>query len=330
MEKRYNTLDILRYTKTDVYRNSKDSKYIWYSCSLYDFFTSKMRTKKNRDTIDFLRELNKRDEKCAKKYKADNLPGCTVSCLCDKRRLTKKVIYNTGIISIDIDAADNQGMDPEKVKADIIKLPYVMLTMKSCRGDGVFCLVKYNRENDFVETFNALKEDFKNIGYIIDKKCYDIVRLRLITYDENMLINGIVTEYDKVIKKPDVVKANRRKYEENGIWELTKDDLKSISTIIYVLVNYCDYTADEYDEWLYEGFRLATIPNYELGLKLFTMISRNSEGYEDDEDVKAKFDECRRTTNNNTNVLGYYVNVIKDVYGPEWKSVVNELLKKHR
>ncbi len=322
-----NTIDILKTTKVDVYKYSTKSGYPWYQCSLLDFIK---KANDKRQQILYLRDLNKKDEKQAKKYKANNILGCTVSCLCNKRRIVDDVKEQTGIISIDIDKDDNPTLDIEQAKRDVMKFPFVMLTMMSCRGEGIFCLIKYNKDNDFKETFYALQEDFKHIGYVIDDQCNDIVRLRLLSYDSNILIHNEVTEYNKTKEKPKPIVKNTTKsnYDIDTIWELTKDDLRSISTIIYVLVNYCNYKVDDYNDWLYEGFRLATIPNYDVGLKLFTMISQKSKGYVNDEDVKEKFDECRERTQNSTNVLGYYINKIKGIYGPEWKSVINELLKK--
>ena len=106
---------------------------------------------------------------------------------------------------------------------------------------------------------------------------------------------------------------------------VNKDDLICLVKVIYLLVNEHNYVSDDYDEWLLDGFRLATIPNKELGLKLFTMISENSDNFESYEDVKTKFEECCNTTKYKTNILGYYINKIKEYYGENWRTIVNNL-----
>ena len=125
------------------------------------------------------------------------------------------------------------------------------------------------------------------------------------------------------IKKPE-----EREYSFEDDWELTQQDLQDIVYCVYVLVNYNNYTSDDYNEWLLDAFRLATIPNREVGLKLFEMISENSLNFKDYEDLEQKFNECRRTTTYKTNILGYYINKVKEIYGPDWKFRFNEILKK--
>lgn len=320
-----NTYDILNNTKVDIYEKAKKSDHPWYTTTLMDFLVTK--SKQYKAKIMYLRDINAQDEKRAKQYKADKLLCCTVSCSGIKRRVVGEVKKDnyTGIIAIDIDHDDNPFIDVEKAKQDVMRFPFVMLAMKSCRGTGIFCLIKYNKELRFTQVFNSLKDEFKSIGYNIDKSCSDPVRLRYISYDDNILIHSEVTEYNKA-KEEEV-----NEYVYNGdSWDLTKDDVRSISTIIYVLVNYNNYTVDDYDEWLYEGFRLATIPDYNVGLSLFQMISENSDNYDGPEDVEEKFKECRRTTDNTTNVLGYYINKVKEIYGPEWKSIINNILRKDK
>ena len=114
---------------------------------------------------------------------------------------------------------------------------------------------------------------------------------------------------------------------EGDEWIMTKDDVKDIIVAIYALVNFHGYTADDYDAWLLEGFRLATLPNKEVGLKLFNMISEKSDNYEGINDVKEKFEECLKTTTYKTNILGYYINKIRDYYGYDWRYRVSDILK---
>ena len=314
------TYNKLRNSKVNFYYSAKYSGEAKYTTSIMTFLTTT--TKKYENDIIYLRELNKKDEKAAKKWKKENLPCITISATFNNRRLIGDVKDKTGIIAIDIDKDKNIGLDVEKAKAELIKLPYVMLTMKSCRGDGLFCLVNYDANHYISDTFYALKDDFKAMGYYVDDNCGDITRLRYVSYDENILIQRYVETYDKVKQIEE-----REPYECVDEWDLTKDDLKDLTVIIYALVNFFNYTSDDYNEWLLDGFRLATIPNKTLGLKLFQLISEHSDNYKGINDVEDKFNECYRTTTYKTNILGYYFNRIKDILGDDWRYRINDLFK---
>lgn len=317
-------LDKIKTTQVEVYKpkieEGKLKYFHYFDTTLFSFLTYNQ--KKAKDDIHYLRELNQHDEKEAKEWKKKNLIGATVSATFNKRRVVGDVKEKSGWICIDIDKSDNPQLDVEKSKQDVMRLPYVALTELSCRGEGLWCLIPYNKDNYIGYVFNALKDDFKQLGYNIDKWCKDITRLRFVSYDDNMLLKKECEEYDKVKFDED--------FEQRDIqdeWKLTKQDLKELVIIIYVLVHFNDYHKDDYGEWLLDGFRLATIPNRDVGLKLFQMISENSENYKGIDDVEDKFKECCRTTKYKTNILGYYYNLIKGIYGDSWKFRVNELLK---
>lgn len=276
---------------------------------------------KNRAKVDYVRKLNIKDEDAAKDYKINNMPCCTISGVFTDHRYAMCCTSKTGVMAIDIDKQDNDGLDVEEAKQKMMQLPYVFLAMKSCRGEGIFCLVYYNKELEFRYVFNALEEDILNYGYRIDKKCKDICRLRIVSWDDNILIKNEVEEYDKT-KTNETIERQEYNLDE---WNMTKDDLMLVVKCIYLLVNNLNYVTDDYEEWLLDGFRLATIPNEEVGLRLFLMISTKSKNYKGRSDVEQKFRECRRTTKYKTNILGYYINKVKDAYGDEWLKKVNNI-----
>lgn len=310
--------------KVDIFGCGERSGRVWYTTTL-KYFLSKL-TIKNKAKIDKLRAINKTNEKAAKEYKKKELIACTISATFNECRVLHKIKELNGLIAIDIDKDKNPNLDINKAKLDTIKMPFVALSTLSCRGNGIWCLVPYNKDNDFRETWLALREDFFNIGYIIDD-CKDETRLRFISYDDNTLIRKAVEVYNKTIH---IDKSITRDVDYNAEdWVLSKDDIKDITVAIYLLTHYCGYTSNEYSEWLLDGFRLATLPNKEVGLRLFKMISEASDNYEGDNDVEEKFNECCRTTTYRTNILGYYINKIKEFYGIEWRIKANELLGKN-
>ncbi len=305
--------------QVSVFKESSNSGYVYYNSTINDFLTKT--SMKHKDKILQIREVNNTDEKKAKEMKGTGIQACTISATFDRQRKVGYVKEKTGLIAIDIDKDKNPNIDVEKAKLDVMKLPFVALCSLSIRGNGIWCLIPYNPEYYIGYVYNALKEEFKQIGYNTDDNCSDITRLRFVSIDNNILTRDIVQVYDKQLIK------EKSEYHSEGDWELTKQDIKDIVVIIYVLVNFHNYTTDEYDDWLYEGFRLATIPNYDVGLKLFEMISENSDNFKSYSDVEEKFRECRNTTVNTTNVLGYYINKIKEIYGNDWRYRISDLFK---
>lgn len=319
------TKDLLSQS-VDVYKykelNKKNKGYYYsYTTSMTNFFSADCFKLKHK--IEYLRQLNMKDESEAKQYKLKNLVACTVSGTFGKYRYALNCTNPTGVISIDIDKDKNPFIDIEKAKLDVMKLPYVFMTMKSCRGEGIFCLVYYDKTKNIKNIFNALKEEFKSIGYVIDD-CSDICRLRYASIDNKALIKEDVEMFDKEIE------YNRDAYECQEEWIMSKADIKDIVCCVYALVHFFNYTADDYDSWLLDGFRLATIPNKEVGLRLFIMISENSDNFKNYADVEDKFNECWNTTTYKTNILGYYINKIKDNLGQDWRYRLNDLFREKK
>lgn len=314
-----NTIDLLN-QKVSYFDKANDSSKAYKTMSIIDFLTTT--TIANQAKIEYLRRLNKKSEEEAKAYKKSEIPSITVSGTFNRRRVVGDIKDKTGIIAIDIDKDNNPCLDIEKTKKEVMKLPYVFLSGLSCRGEGVYCFIYYNKENYIGYVFNALEQIFKNLGYVVDHKCRDITRLRFVSYDSNMLLKQEVEMFNETYIPPE-----REPYECTSEWVLTKDDVKDIVTCVYVLTHYFNYRSDDYEEWLLDGFRLATLPNKQVGLKLFEMISEVSDNFEGYDDVENKFNECYNTTTYKTNILGYYINKVKEHYGPDWRFRVNDLLK---
>jgi len=309
--------------QVNVFKCGTNSSRPYYTSTLIDFLYTT--TERSRAKIDYLRKLNKQDEKAAKKYKSENLLACTVCGTFKGRRVVGCIDKKTGIIAIDIDLSRNPQLDVKKAKRDVMRLPSVFLSQLSCRGEGIYCLVYYNSEHYIGYVFNALRDDFKKIGYNIDPDCSDITRLRYVSYDDNILVKqGDIPCYENW--KDDVAE----RYEIEDEWQMTKQDVKDIVVCVFIMCDYLNYTSDEYYDWLLDGFRLATLPNKEVGLMLFKKISECSDNFVSYEDVENKFNECLRTTTYKTNILGYYINRVKEVYGPEWRFRVNELLRNRK
>lgn len=270
---------------------------------------------KNKGTILKIRELNITDPDTAKKMKTDNLPCISVTGHFPEYRRIQLSDRMNPVICIDIDKGDNLDInDWEEVKRKVISLPGVFYVSLSCRGEGIFCYVYWNIEKDFLKVWYALERDFKEkLGIKIDVNCKDITRLRFISYDSNTLLKKQVEIYEDEYDKYE-------DYDNNEISDTLNEDDNFTYRAIYQLITECNYRSNSYNDWLQDGFRLATFG--EEGKILFMYLSKLSDNYDRNEALK-KFRECKRTTKKSKGCLSYYFARLKDYYGPDWRTKIH-------
>ena len=59
----------------------------------------------------------------------------------------------------------------------------------SASGNGLFCIIPYADPTNHKNVFEAIKNDFEEMGIIIDKSCGDICRLRFLSHDTQPYVN---------------------------------------------------------------------------------------------------------------------------------------------
>lgn len=260
-----------------------------------------------------IRFANVSDPKAAKVMKTMNLPCCTISGVFEGDRKADKVTMMNPIICVDIDVLP-EGMTLDTLKKKVFELPYVFYVSLSVRGEGIFALIHYNMEKDFLTTFKSLQYDFKCMGIEIDKACKDICRLRFVSWDAEPLEKEEVEMYDgeylEQFADPQFYKEVQVK---KGI-QTHIDDWFTFKTIKY-LINNCGYRADDYQDWLMDGFRLATFGDY--GHSLFMHLSQHSNNF-NERVAERKWEECVRTTHMTKDCLAYYYGEAKKRIGPGW------------
>ena len=270
-----------------------------------------------KNAIESLRKVNETDPKGAKAMKTINLPCCTISGVFEGDRKASQVTHTNPIICVDIDEIPD-GMTIDDLKKKVFELPYVFYVSLSARGEGIFALIYYNTEKKFLDIFKALQYDFKQMGITIDKACKDICRLRFVSYDENVLEKEEVEMYDgeylEAFAEPNYYKVNK----EIRSTELYSDIYFTYKTIKYLIDN-CGYRADNYDDWLMDGFRLAAFKRY--GYVLFMYLSQHSDNYNENV-AERKWNECKKTSNMKEDCLVYYYAEAKRRIGKDWMNVI--------
>ena len=258
------------------------------------------------------------------------LPVWTTSCLCGNG--TKDIITYHNILCIDIDQHDNEGMDPEIVKNELIKLPSVFFTSLSVGGKGVFGLIGLSGSDDFKERFNSVKEYiYKKTGYVIDKSCCNPNRLRIISYDKDFIFKDLDSELvlypnkksdvQESIYKP-VLKISlprkKSKYDED---DLINDDKFCISCVDYC-INRLGLKTTDYTNWLSHIGSLSCLgpKGEELGLQL----SRQSRGYQSDEDVLKTMKRLPDRVQNRQYLTRYF-KLCKENLGKYWITEIKKM-----
>lgn len=131
----------------------------------------------------------------------------TPSCVCEGETLKKEnVVKINNVIAIDIDGQDNPNLSVYNMKEIVTKLPFVRYCAMSVGGKGIYCLIPFKKEyankDNFKEVFNALQSDFKELGIVIDKQCWNHNRQRYVSYDTNEYWNDSCVLYDKKLTIP--------------------------------------------------------------------------------------------------------------------------------
>lgn len=93
--------------------------------------------------------------------------------------------------------------------------------------------------------------------------------------------------------------------------------------MVKYLIDECDYRADTYNEWMRDGFRLATLG--ERGYELFLHLSKKSKGFKSEEEVRKKFDNFVKSEKAGKKVLLHYRSEAKKRIGEGWVKIIEGL-----
>lgn len=177
--------------------------------------------------VEKLRNISNDKER---KHLKNSLPAITVSGIFSKRR-ADCMISPSNLICIDIDGKDNPSvLDMEVLKARLAKLPYIMYCGLSASGKGVFCIIQYDDFGKHKLYFNALQQEFKEMGIIIDSSCSDICRLRFYSYDKHPYVNWNAEVYTHTLEKSNTtLKAKEVISKNSSDWQTSNETLITFS-----------------------------------------------------------------------------------------------------
>ena len=99
--------------------------------------------------------------------------------------------------------------DMEELKKKLSKLSYIMYCGLSASGKGLFCIIPYKDYRNHKLHFNALEQEFKDMGIVVDSSCSDIGRLRFYSYDEYPYANPDAEIYTRTLEKVPEIRQSR-------------------------------------------------------------------------------------------------------------------------
>lgn len=319
-----------------VYRHIEDK--VGHIFTLKKFLFDLSEALKNDFTIETLRAI--KDEKEQKKFKTENLPAATLSCICGE---DKSVIKETnGLIVLDIDAQDNPKLyDKDErlsFKKKIIDLPYVAIVSESCRGNGLYVIIpiEHTSKERFEQHYNALENDFKCLfGLVLDKSCKNINRLRFASVDDNLYMKKFSDPFHNYIEGEDEEIEIYSSLLDNTIsldnYEYKKpeqtrtktfnsfiDDDLFVYNVINNLIETGNYKSNVYTDWWKDACRLSTLG--QIGEELFVKLSSMSDNFDGLEKTLKKFRSACNANHPFTrdNCALHFFKIAKETWGDDW------------
>ena len=157
----------------------------------------------------YINDIRSSSNEEERKFLKSKLPAITPSGVFSKRK-ADCLVEPTNLICIDIDGKDNPSIsNMEEFKKKLSKLPYIMYCGLSASGKGLFCIIPYKDYRNHKLHFNALEQEFKDMGIVVDSSCSDIGRLRFYSYDEYPYANPDAEIYTRTLEKVPEIKQSR-------------------------------------------------------------------------------------------------------------------------
>lgn len=157
----------------------------------------------------YINDIRSSSNEEERKFLKSKLPAITPSGVFSKRK-ADCLVEPTNLICIDIDGKDNPSIsDMEELKKKLSKLSYIMYCGLSASGKGLFCIIPYKDYRNHKLHFNALEQEFKDMGIVVDSSCSDIGRLRFYSYDEYPYANPDAEIYTRTLEKVPEIKQSR-------------------------------------------------------------------------------------------------------------------------
>jgi hypothetical protein len=206
--------------------------------------------------------------------KAD-LPCITPSGIFNYRNADGLYGRHTQVIVLDLDFKDNQDLDIEDAAKYIAQEASVLAIHKSVSGKGLAIYVTLDDNLSFTD-YSHIRNTFEQwYDIVLDKSTSDISRLRIVSYDPDIIINEQPLPFD--IPVP-VVKINlpiNEPYNQNGFGS---DSFEATLNVVRTKMQSGVDPTNTHAKWIRIGFYIANLYGEE-GRRMFHIVSANHPEY---------------------------------------------------
>jgi hypothetical protein len=155
-----------------------------------------------KDQVEFVRSIQ---EEPRQKVEKGKLPLFTIGGLFSAGD-DASLLRPTGLMGIDIDAGDNEGIPNFHQFKELIRaagLPFVAYCGLSIRGKGFFLVIAIEDPTQYSRHHAQMEADFAKNGLKIDPSCKNISRKRFVTFDPEPYINDNAIPVKLRMPKPE-------------------------------------------------------------------------------------------------------------------------------
>lgn len=263
-----------------------------------------------------------------------SFPCATISGLFQPTRAKANLVHHSGFLCIDIDdhftLRDSSGKSHtyhqslDGITDTLSRLPYILYAAHSVGGRGYYAIIPLDPSvfgpcheltaKDHEWYFDCLKEDFDQMGIVIDPACRDVTRLRFASYDSAPIRNAAAIPYagranfvSRNERRQQEAEAARREaaaqrsasYHNNG-----DRDYAHVEQCVRELSRLHVNIADDYNDWRTVGFSLAATFG-ERGREFFHAISCQSTKYDRSENDK-KYDNFLKSAKGTVTIASLF------------------------
>lgn len=298
-----------------------------------------------REKIEKCREIYATEGK-SKGYRElkKTLPAATIGGTFSYRN-ADSLKQSSNLIAIDIDDVKE---DIEYLKQRVFGVRFVAAVQKSVSGNGIWVLIPYEDGLDYDEVQQALSDDFKSWGTVIDDPgTKGIGRLRFLSIDDTLMVKRTnVTIYGASLKAKKQQSEKQQQQEKENEYHTPKQQkeykIQSITELDSLLnddrfcfaaawqaitYGYVSNSANNMNDWLGQLSTFSTLGS--VGLKLAIEMSRKSANYESDKDVERAFWRMAKKNANSRQYFTRYFSFCKELWGKDWINKVRESYQKH-
>jgi len=259
-----------------------------------DFFDEMLNIKngKYKEIVNSVRSIEIKKDR--DRFKIENLPALTISALVKDYRKTENIVKHSGLLNIDIDSKGNDHLNTTEdfiaLKKSISQIPAVICAFLSVSGEGLTFVVKINPEQH-EDCFRSIENELKeNLNVSIDTGTGDQLRLRFVSYDEDLYLINPDDFHNRPTYKPTKQYLDRKRKRDVKTIAPTTDVAHDVEYVVrQIEETKLDLTCG-YKDWRDIGFALADGLG-EDGRDYFHRISQFNDLY-DIKDTDLQYDRC--------------------------------------